>query len=71
MPRPRNPIRPRRYDVYVPEPIAARIDMLLYSTAEQRIPKGAISEFFTTLAEQALARAASTPPTTTPERTTP
>lgn len=70
MPRPRNPIRPRRYDVYVPEPIAARIDMLLYSTAEQRIPKGAISEFFTALAEQALARAASTTPVT-PERTTP
>jgi hypothetical protein len=54
MPRPLNPIRPRRYDVYCPEDVAARIDMLLYSPAEQRVPKGAISQFFTMLARNAL-----------------
>ena len=57
MPRPRKTDRPTRLVIYIPESIAAELNLLLFSEAEGKVPHGAMSEFFTRLAEQALDRA--------------
>jgi hypothetical protein len=61
MSRPPKADRPERIDVYLPATLKARLAMLLYSPAEQRIPHGAWSQFFETLARQAIARVEQTP----------
>lgn len=53
---PRKADRPTRVEIALPESLHQELTMLLYSPAEQRVPKGAWSEFFETLARQALAR---------------
>lgn len=54
MARPPKAERSRRFDVYLPETLAVRIEMLLFSEVENRIPHGEISKFFETLARKAL-----------------
>lgn len=38
-------IRPVKLTTTLPEDLRARLDLLLYSEAENRVPKGAIQEF--------------------------
>lgn len=47
--------------VYLPQTLHTRLSLVLFSTAEGRVPHGAWSSFFTTLAEQALERLGSPP----------
>lgn len=56
MARPRKTDRPSPLQINLPESLKARLTMLLFSPAEGRVPQGAWSTFFTTLAEQALER---------------
>lgn len=56
MPRPRKLDRPVKQEIYLPESVHNQLVMLLYSPAEQRVPRGAWSAFFETLARQALAK---------------
>lgn len=58
MPRPRKADRPARIDVYLPSSLRDRLELLLFSQAEGRVPHGAWSSFFETLARQALDRVA-------------
>lgn len=58
MARPLKAERTRRVHVYLPESLHAALSLLLYSSAEQRVPHGAWSTFFETLARQALDRLA-------------
>ena len=51
MPRPKNAIRTVYKNVGLPEPIAARVDLELYSDLEGKIPFGATSEFFSNILE--------------------
>jgi len=46
MPRQRKVIRPRRLNLHLPEDKLARLDILLFSEVEGRIPQGAYQEFF-------------------------
>lgn len=62
MSRPPKAERPRRVDVYLPESLHTRLALLLFSPAEGRIPHGAWSGFFETLARTALDRVASAIP---------
>ena len=45
MSAPFKPIRPVRLHTTLPEDMKAKLDLYLYSEAEQRIPKGALQEF--------------------------
>lgn len=65
MSRPPKADRPERVDVYLPATLKARLALLLFSPAEQRIPHGAWSQFFETLARKALARVEASPPEVT------
>lgn len=60
MSRTPKPDRPVRREIHLPESIDSRIQLLLYSPVEKRVPHGALSAFFTELAQQALARLSST-----------
>lgn len=53
--------RPVRREISLPESLDARIQLLLYSPVERRIPHGAVSAFFTELAREALSRLPPTP----------
>jgi hypothetical protein len=68
MPRPPRSDRPTRVEISLPESLRDRIGMLLYSPAEQCIPKGAWSQFFERLARQALARLESQEPSNGTDR---
>lgn len=52
----------KRVDVYLPESLHNRLTLLLWSTAEQRVPHGAWSQFFETLARSSLERLAQAQP---------
>lgn len=54
MPRPPNAIPPREIHVNMPENIAARLDRLLWSELENRVPYGARSGLINTLVENYL-----------------
>lgn len=56
MPRPCKPDRPVKLRISLPQSIHDRLSALLFSTAEGTVPRGAWSDFFTSLAEQALSR---------------
>lgn len=62
MPRPRKADRPIPVHVYLPESLHTRLTLLLWSEVEGRIPQGAWSEFFITLANEAVARLAASQP---------
>lgn len=49
MPRPPRLMRPVRKNLAVPEDIAARVDLELFSELEGRVPHGAWSKFVTEL----------------------
>lgn len=46
MPKPRNTNAPTRLDLAIPEDLRARLDLLLYSELEGRVPHGAYARFF-------------------------
>jgi len=56
MSRPPKAERTERVSVYLPTSLYGRVNLLLYSDAEGRVPHGAWSAFFETLARQALDR---------------
>lgn len=49
MPKPRHTIRPVRLHIALPEDVAARLDLMLYSEVEQRVPFGARSDYICNL----------------------
>ena len=55
MARPPKIDRPVRQEIYLPESLHSELTMRLFSSAEHRVPHGAWSKFFETLARQALA----------------
>jgi len=65
MARPRKADRPVRLEISLPESLHAKLSIILFSSAEGRVPQGAWSSFFEILARQALGRL-STLPTTEP-----
>lgn len=56
MARPRKADRPIAQHIYLPESLHSELSLLLFSPAEGRVPQGAWSTFFETLARQALDR---------------
>lgn len=56
MPRPRNPNPPQNVHIMVPQDLYGRIQLLLHSPTEGRVPLGGISAFFVQAAEAHLAR---------------
>lgn len=56
MPRPRKPIRPVGIKVYLPEDLAAELEILLFSPLENRVPHGKKSEWITAAIRAALDR---------------
>lgn len=49
MPRPKNLNPPVATEIHLPQALDARLRLTLYSEVEGRIPRGAISDFMTTL----------------------
>ena len=49
MPRPRKVDRSIQKNIGIPESLATRLDLMLYSEVEGRIPVGAYQKFFTQL----------------------
>jgi len=62
MPRPRNPNPPVSLEIVLRPETKARLEILLFSAAEGRVPKGAWSQFFQLLADQALERLSANQP---------
>jgi hypothetical protein len=56
MSRPPRADRPVEIHISLPESIHARLSVLLFSPAEGRIPRGAVSAFIETLIRQAFDR---------------
>lgn len=56
MARPPKADRPVRQEIYLPQSLHDQLTLILWSPAEQRVPHGAWSKFFETLARQALAK---------------
>jgi hypothetical protein len=56
MPRKPNVDRPIRTEINVPESLRTRIDLLLFSTTEGRVPHGKLSEFFCEAVKEKLER---------------
>lgn len=56
MPKPRNPNPPQNVHIMVPRELYDRIQLLLHSPAEGRIPLGGLSAFFVQAAESHLRR---------------
>ena len=56
MARPPKADRPVRQEIYLPQSLHDQLTLVLWSSAEQRVPHGAWSQFFETLARQALAK---------------
>lgn len=52
MPRPKQTVKSAFRNIALPEPLADRLDLELYSELEGRIPTGAYKLFFTNLLEQ-------------------
>lgn len=46
MPKPKNTSPPTRLDLQIPEDLRARLDLMLYSELEGRIPHGEYTRFF-------------------------
>lgn len=61
MARPRKADRPVRLEISLPESLHSKLSIILFSSAEGRVPQGAWSSFFETLARQALDRLAQHP----------
>lgn len=56
MPKPKKAIPSITKNVCLPEPLVRRIDLILYSTLEDRVPHGAWSRFLITAIEEKLKR---------------
>lgn len=54
MPRPLKSIRPLKKSISIPEELAARVDLLLYSELEQKVPYAAWSQLIERLLEKHL-----------------
>ncbi len=54
MPRPRKTLRPTYLNLALPEDIRARMDLLLFSPLEGRVPHGAYSRFICDLIRKEL-----------------
>lgn len=54
MSRPPNIIPGVKVHVHIPEDLKLKVDLLLYSASEHRVPHGAYSRFFTDLVRQYL-----------------
>ena len=52
MPRPKQTIPSAFRNIALPQPLADKLDLVLYSELEQRIPTGAYKTFFSNLLEQ-------------------
>jgi len=55
MPRPKKVIRPVEKSISIPQDLCARIDLLLYSELEGRVPHGAWSRYIQELIRKDLA----------------
>lgn len=60
MPRPRKTVRPRSLHLKLPEDILDRIDLLLFSPLEGRVPQGAYQSYFLSLIQRDFASRAPT-----------
>lgn len=60
MPRPKRTIRPTYLNLAIPETLRCRLDLLLYSTLEGRVPHGAYSTYICDLIQADLGRRAAT-----------
>ena len=49
MSRPPSILRSSKINLCLPEDLRARLDLLLYSDSEKRVPQGAYQRFFTNL----------------------
>ena len=56
MGRPKKAIRPIEKNISLPEDICARVDLMLYSELEQRVPHGAWSRYITELIRKDLTK---------------
>lgn len=54
MPKPRRTIRPTQLNVSIPEDLRMRVDLLLFSDVERRVPHGAYSEYICRLIKRDL-----------------
>ena len=54
MPKPKKVIRPVEKRINLPEDLVARVDLMLWSDVEQRVPFGAWSELTTRLLKEYL-----------------
>lgn len=61
MPRPPRTDRPVEKSVSFPQSVAVRVDLLLLSPLEQKVPHGAWSKYLLALVEADLAKRASLP----------
>lgn len=50
MARPRNTIRTIKVHLALPDDLVAEVNLFLFSELEQMVPRGKLSEFFTTAA---------------------
>jgi hypothetical protein len=60
--RPAPIIKKIRHEIYIPEDLAVRLRLHLYSELEGRIPVGKISEFFSNLVRDYFDKLNSEPP---------
>jgi hypothetical protein len=51
VPYPTHIIRPTKLTLHLPEDIRTKVDLILWSKMEQRVPKGAYQAFFVKLIE--------------------
>lgn len=49
-------VRPRKLTIHLPEDVAVRLDLFLYSAAQQRIPFGSYQRFFVERVNEFLAQ---------------
>ncbi len=58
MPRPRKAIRPVEKSISLPEDLCTRVDLILWSDLEEKVPHGAWASYIQGLIEDDLARRA-------------
>lgn len=56
MPKPARIIRPVAFKIYLPEDLAAQVNLGLFSGVEGRIPHGRLSQYFERLVREDFAR---------------
>ena len=62
MPKPRKAIRPVEKSISLPQDLCAKVDLLLYSEVEERVPHGSWAKYVQDLIEADLAQRAQVKP---------